>query len=148
MENKKRHWIVRVKDGENFRNSKFPFWGVKRGHGREGAIKTIVRKIKPGDILWFLCSKDYGGKFIAVSEYSGFYDRRDEPFLPVNTLSNEEQGWRGNEAWDIQMHYSNIHKIEHLNRTEIIKCGGTILEYNTFKNKMDTDLHQLYKKLK
>ena len=25
-----RHWLIRVKDGENFRNSKYPFWGVKR----------------------------------------------------------------------------------------------------------------------
>jgi hypothetical protein len=24
-----KHWIVRVGDGKNFKNSKFPFWGVK-----------------------------------------------------------------------------------------------------------------------
>ena len=42
MENKKNFWIIRVKDGENFRNSKFPFWGVKRG--KNGCIKTVVKK--------------------------------------------------------------------------------------------------------
>ena len=42
MENKKKFWIIRVKDGENFRNSKFPFWGVKRG--KNGCIKTVVKK--------------------------------------------------------------------------------------------------------
>lgn len=29
----KQHWIIRVNNGENFRNSKYPFWGVKRGRG-------------------------------------------------------------------------------------------------------------------
>ena len=45
MENKKQFWIIRVNDGENFRNSKFFFfffWGGKRGKG--GWIKTIVKK--------------------------------------------------------------------------------------------------------
>ena len=41
-------WIIRVNDGENFRNSKFTFWGVKRGKG--GCIKTIVEKIQNGEI--------------------------------------------------------------------------------------------------
>ena len=38
------NWIIRVQDGENFINSKYPFWGVKRGNG--GGIKTIVSKLK------------------------------------------------------------------------------------------------------
>ena len=33
MANLQQHWIFRVGDGENFRNSKYPFWGVKRGRG-------------------------------------------------------------------------------------------------------------------
>ena len=37
-------------DGINFNNSKFPFWGVKRG--KNGFMKTIVKKIKIGDILY------------------------------------------------------------------------------------------------
>lgn len=45
----KQIWIIRVNDGENFRNSKYPFWGVKLG--KNGNIKTIVKKIKKGDIL-------------------------------------------------------------------------------------------------
>ena len=57
-----KHWLIRVQDGENFRNSKYQFWGVKRGSG--GGIKTIVNKIQKGDILWFMTSKPYGGKLI------------------------------------------------------------------------------------
>ena len=54
-----------MNDGVNFCNSKFPFWGVKRGKG--GCIKSIVKKIKKGDILWFMTSKKYEGKVIGMS---------------------------------------------------------------------------------
>ena len=37
-------WLIRVGDGDNFRNSKYSFWGVKRG--KNGSIKTVVTKIK------------------------------------------------------------------------------------------------------
>ena len=60
MEVEKKCWIIRVNDGENFRNSKFPFWGVKRGKG--GCIKTIVKKINEGDILCFMTSKNMEAK--------------------------------------------------------------------------------------
>jgi hypothetical protein len=70
-----KHWLIRVQDGENFRNSKYQFWGVKRGSG--GGIKTIVNKIQKGDILWFMTSKQYGGKLIGMCEYTCYYDRDD-----------------------------------------------------------------------
>ena len=35
----------------NFKNSKYPFWGVKSG--KNNSIKGTVKKIKEGDILWF-----------------------------------------------------------------------------------------------
>jgi hypothetical protein len=44
MEIVRKHWIIRVNDGDNFRNSKYPFWGVKRG--KNNCIKTIVEKMK------------------------------------------------------------------------------------------------------
>lgn len=25
------HWLIRVKNGKNFTNSKYPFWGVTAG---------------------------------------------------------------------------------------------------------------------
>lgn len=64
MDVEKRFWIIRVNDGENFRNSKFPFWGVQRG--KHGCIKTIIKKIKNRDILWFMTSKKYGDKLIVL----------------------------------------------------------------------------------
>jgi hypothetical protein len=136
-------WIIRVNDGKNFRNSKYPFWGVKRG--KNGCMKTIVTKIKLGDILWFITSKKYGGKLIGMSEYSGFYDRIDEPLLQINTKTNEEQHWTGDQCWDIQIHYCNLYDTEKQNITGCIQCAGNILNYDTFKTKIDGDLHEHYK---
>tara|TARA_B100000925_G_C21649340_1_gene320779 strand:- start:75 stop:542 length:468 start_codon:yes stop_codon:yes gene_type:complete len=146
MENKKNFWIIRVKDGENFRNSKFPFWGVKRG--KNGCIKTVVKKINAGDILCFMTSKKYGAKIIGMSEYCNFYDRNDEPLIKINTLSNKEQNWIGDEEWDIQIHYCNLYVTERQNIECCVQCGGVILEYETFKNKIKEDLYKHYKNFK
>jgi hypothetical protein len=146
MNSEKKFWIIRVNDGENLRNSKYPFWGVKRG--RNGCMKTIVNKIKMGDILWFMTSKPYGGRLIGMSEYSGVYDRNDEPLLQINTKTNEEQNWKGNECWDIQIQYCNFYDTEKQNITGCIQCGGNILEYETFKGKINGDLYEHYKNFK
>lgn len=142
MNVEKKHWLIRVNDGTNFCNSKFPFWGVKRGKG--GCIKTIVMKIQKGDILWFMTSKKYGGKIIAMSEYCGFYDRDEEPLIQINTKTNEEQNWKGDEKWDIQIHYCNLYTTERQSITGCIQCGGVILEYDTFKDKINRDLYNDY----
>ena len=144
MENK--HWIIRVDDGINFYNSKYPFWGVKRGHNN--CMKTIVKKIKCGDILWFITNKKNGSKIIAMCEYTNFYDRQDEPLIKINTLTNEEQGWIGEAHWDLQLHYTNKYRIDKLNIIVCIQCGGCILEYETFKNKIKDNLYDHYKNIK
>ena len=146
MNTEKKFWIIRVNDGENFRNSKFSFWGVKRG--RNGCMKTIVNKIKPGDILWFMTSKPYGGKLIGMSEYCGYYDRNDEPLLQINTKTNEEQNWKGGECWDIQIQNCNSYDTEKQDISGCIQCGGNILEYETFKDKINGDLYEHYKNFK
>ena len=143
---KQNHWIIRVADGENFKNSKFLFWGVKQG--RNGCIKTIVKKINKGDILWFMTSKIYGGKLIGMSEYINFYDREDEPLININTLSNEEQNWKGTEQWDIQIHYTNLYNTEKQNINACLQCGGIILEYIKFKEKIKDNLIEHYKNFK
>ena len=133
MDARQDHWLIRVHDGINFKNSIFPFWGVKAGRG--GGIKTIVSKIKKGDILWFMTSKKYGGKIIGMAEYTEYYDRRDEPLIPIHTYSNKDQKWHGNEDWCIQMHYTNLYNTEKQNIEITVQCGGIILNYDTFKGK-------------
>jgi len=141
-----KHLIIRVNNGDNFRNSKYPFWGVKRG--KNGCVKTIITKINPGDILWFMTSKEYGGKMIGMSEYCGFYDRNEEPLLHINTKSNEEQNWKGDDLWDIQIHYCNLYITEKQNITACIQCASNILQYETFKDKINSDLYEHYKNYK
>ena len=142
MENKKQFWIIKVNDGENFRNSKYPFWGVVRG--RCGSQKTNVKKIKKGDILWFLTSKKYGAKIIGMSEYCEFYDRNDEPLIQINTYSNKEQGWEGNDDWSLQMHYTKLYDTEKQDIKVVITGPQSIIKYNPdHKNQINID--NLYK---
>ena len=138
-----KHWIIRVKDGINFRNSKHLMWGVKRG--RNDCVKTIVKKMKPGDILWFMTSKPFGGKLIGMSEYTCFYDRNDEPLINLHTYSNEEQNWVGDSDWSIQIHYKNLYDTERQNIKAYVQCGGIVLEYETFKDKNLPDLYEHYR---
>ena len=140
------HWIIRVNDGVNFRNSVNPFWGVKRGPG--GNIKTIVGKMNDGDILWFCTSKPFGGKLIGMAEFVGFYDRHDEPLIPINTLSNEQQGWTGESEWDIQIHYKNEYDTDRQDIKACIQCSSIIMKYNTFREKVNGDLYEHYKNFK
>jgi hypothetical protein len=139
------HWMFRVKDGRNFRNSKYLFWGVKRGNG---GVKTIVQRFQPGDVLWFITSAKYGGQAIAVAEYTCMYDRKDEPLLQIHTYTNAEQGWDGEDEWDIQIHYKHLHNIEQYKIPISIQCAGAILQYDTFKCKIPEDLHSRYEQIK
>ena len=91
-----------------------------------------------------MTSKAFGGKLIGMGEYCGFYDRNDEPLLHINTKTNEEQGWKGDECWDIQIHYFNLYITEKQNITACIQCGSNILEYETFKDKITSNLYEHY----
>jgi hypothetical protein len=95
-----------------------------------------------------MTSKKYGGKIIGMAEYNSFYDRLDEPLIQINTLSNEEQNWKGNDEWDIQIHYINLYNTERQNITGCIACGGIILEYNTFRDKINGELEVHYNNFK
>ena len=128
------HWLIRVGDGKNFRKSKLTIWGVKKCH------KGMVNKFKPGDILWFLVNQDCGGKIIGMAEFTNFYDRKDEPFIQMNTITNSEQGWEGDSEFDIQIHYKNLYNTEKQNIKICLKGRNTILNYEIVKSKIKDDL--------
>lgn len=139
----KRHWFIRCGNGENFYNSKNPIWGMNRG--KNGCIKTLVKKLKKGDILWFMTSKLFGGQLIGMAEYLEYHDRSEETIFHHNTLSNKEQGWIGEDDWDLQLRYCNLYDTRKQNLEVCIQCGGTLLEYNTFKKKLSINLEEHYK---
>lgn len=139
----KTHWLIRVKDGKNFKNSVYPFWDMKRG--RNGCIKTVVMKIKKGDILWFFTSKEYGGQIIGMAEYTEFFDRQDEPLIKIRTITNIEQGWDNINESDLQIYYTNLYITERQNIKICIQNSATILKYDTFKSKIKDNLEEHYK---
>ena len=139
----KQHYIIRCGDGQNFLNSKYPYWGVKRG--RNNCIKSMVNKFKCGDILWFLTNKNSGGNIIGMAKYINCYDKQDETLFNINTFSNEEMGWNGNNEWDIQINYCNLFNIHKQNLKITISGGAIILKYDTWKDRLpDLDLEKHY----
>jgi len=138
------YWLIRVGDGENLRNSNYPFWGVKH------RFKGNVRKMNRGDILLFITSKqgDESGKVIAMGEYTEYYDRHDEPLLQIHTKTNVEQNWKGDEDWSIQIHYKDLYITERQNIKVSIACAAPILNYETFKSRIADDLIEHYKNFK
>lgn len=130
-----KHWIIRCKDGINFYNSKYPYWGVKIRD------KNMVKKFTKGDILWFLTSKNFGGKIIAMVKFTHFYDRKEEPLIQLNTLDNKEQNWDGEDVYDIQIYYKNIYDTRKQKLDLIIQSQQNIIDFDNYKDKIDLDLH-------
>ena len=83
-----------------------------------------------------------------MAEYSRFYDRAEEPLIPIHTYSNVEQNWKGNDDWAIQIHYINLYNTEKQNIDAVVRCSGILLEYETFKDKNLPDLYYHYKNFK
>jgi hypothetical protein len=137
------HFIVRVGDGINFRNSINPFWGMKKN------ALGIAKNMKAGDIIWFIVNKSNGGKAIGVAEFTGeLYNRKEENILAINTLTNEEQGWVGDEAWDIQIHYKNLYMIDHVNIKICLQGAWIIMYYSSMKDKIIDDLPICFESIK
>ena len=91
-----------------------------------------------------MTSKLFGNKLIGMCEYTCYYDRDVEPLIPIQTYTNIEQGWNGEELWNIQIHYKNLYITEKQNIKAVIKCGAIILEYETFKDRGLPDLYNHY----
>lgn len=98
------HHIINVRDGNNFLNSKFPFWGVS-----ENNRKYIETLINSGDILWFCKSFDDKFKVIGMSKYTHSFDSKDEPLIPLNIVERETQNWDNRVENDIQLHYRDLY---------------------------------------
>lgn len=138
-----KHWIFRIGDGKNFRNSKFSIWGVKRKY------KSTIEKINCGDIIWFLLSKKYGGKIIAMAEFCKFYDNESEPLLKINTITNKEQNWEEGENWDLLVYYCNLYDTNRQNLIPLsVKCRSSVMGSHIFSDIIGIDLKKHYENFK
>ena len=136
------HWIIRVKDGKNFKNSKYPFWGLKSG--KNDIIKNQCLKINEGDILWFLSNKSNDNKIIGMATFTKLLDKRNEPLIQIETHNCIEQGW-DDDVYEIELHYTNLYYTEKQNIKIDAKLGQSpILNYNKNIDKIKVDLYNHY----
>ena len=123
----KKNYILRIGDGIHWENSKkYRVWGLKK------KWKSNIKKIRYGDILWFIRGK--GGVVVGMAEFICFYDKRDEPLVNINTIDNYELGYKGEESWDIQIRYKNLYTIKKQNILITIKYSGSVISYEDFLN--------------
>ena len=101
----KKHFVINVGNGVNFKASLHPVWGMDRGVN-DHIQKYIVNNFKVGDILWFCTNK---GQTVGMGEYKCFFDKKDEPLIKLNTYESNEQNWIGEGNCDIQIHYINFY---------------------------------------
>ena len=126
-------WILRVGDGENFiRSSKYRIWGIQTNTSPFG--KNFIKKVKPGDRLWFV-KKESHGKILAVATYRSHNFREFGPLVNLS-LTNEELGWCGEGPdWtsDMEIHYTDLYNLCECEMLTHIKSPLTIREYNDKK---------------
>ena len=122
-------WLLRVGDGENFKNSsKYRIWGIQSS---TSFGKHFVKHVKPGDRLWFVKSKSQG-KLLAVATYRSHNKREFGPLIDVS-MTNEELGWTGEGPdWtsDVEIHYSDLYGLTGCNLLTHIKGASTIRKYD------------------
>ena len=132
----KNHWLIRVGDGRNFRNSiQHQTWGMKETKSTKGFDYLV----KPGDILWFIISGN-NGKAIAFAEYVSHNGR---------TRTNEEFGWEpatnGNEEWNMEVNYANLKTIETDNHYTRIKGNSVNVRiYDENNRNVNVNLPGIY----
>ena len=98
------HWIIRVGNGKNFKqSSNKKIWGISTSNKNSN---NFLKKVKEGDLLWFVTSKSFG-QIIAVSTYVSQRKREIGPLVSL-TDTNEELGWEGDNNCDMEIHYDNL----------------------------------------
>jgi hypothetical protein len=137
-------WLIRVEDGINFKESRFPSWGMKNNNKSK---KGTLKKMKKGDWLVFITNQKNGGKAIGMAEFEEFNDM-EEDILGLSTKTNKEQNWKGNEEHTLQIKYSNLYITEKQNIKVCIQCNNGILNYETYKHIINDDLINHYKNFK
>jgi len=82
------HWITRVTDGENFWNSdRYSVWGIT-----DTVHKIVENSVEPGDIIWFVKNKPFGGNIVAFATFHKEILRGDGSTL--GRLSNDDFKWK------------------------------------------------------
>jgi len=121
-------WLLRVGDGENFKNSSvYRIWGIQ---STTPFGKHFIQNVKPGDRLWFVKSRS-NGRLLAVATYRSHNLRELGPLI-TTTMTAEELGWTGEGPdWvsDTEVHYTDLYGLEQCEMLTHFKPTSTILKY-------------------
>ena len=114
------HFILRVGDGINFKNSsKHSTWAVKSRY------ISFLENVKEGDI--------FTGKIIAVAEFVSKNKRDTGPLLSL-TPTDDELGWdKLGKYYDVEIHYTNLYNLTDCKLFTGQKNQTTICEYDKIK---------------
>jgi hypothetical protein len=116
-------WLLRVGDGENFKNSSLRrIWGINT---REKS--SFIKDVKCGDRLWFIINKSKG-QIIAVATYCSHNKRNLGPIVEVS-LNNKELGWSGDDVWDVEVHYTDLYGLIQCDLVTKIKGQTAVRRY-------------------
>lgn len=140
----KNHWLIRIGDGINFKNSsEFNIWGVKRPPNG-GDVKGFENLVKTGDILWFILGNS-NGLVLAFAEY--IKHKEIDPSTRFKRYA--ELGWKNSNGscnWNIEIEYKNLTYPTTTNLFTHIKGNSVnIRKYDRNNNeKCRIDLIQIY----
>jgi len=126
----KNHWIIKTCNGNNFKNSKFPFWGINK------YLLSNIKLMVKDDILWFVTNKSNDNKVIGMAEFI-------EKSL-IKSTTNKNQGWSENFKWDTELHYNKLYNTEKQNIRICLKGKQTIYKYENIKNYNNENLYNHY----
>ena len=128
------HFLLRIGDGVHFNaSSSKSIWGINSEHP---CAKNFLRKVKEGDLLWFVKSETRG-QIVAVATFTDTKTRILGPLIAL-TLTNSELGWEKSEGvWDTEVHYKDLYDLTHCNLISEIKSPLGIRQYNGDKCKVD-----------
>ena len=141
------HWITRVNDGENFWNSdRYSVWGIT-----DTVHKIVENSIEPGDIIWFVKNKAYGGNIVAFATFHEEILRGDGSTL--GRLSNDdfkwkETGWVSNYLLKyksrVNVEIEEIIKLEISHQNPLFRSTSEI--FASMLLRMNVDLDEIYQK--
>ena len=153
IEPEPQHWLLRVGDGENFKNSsKLRIWGIK---ATPKCGEPFIKNVRKNDILWFVTNKSKG-LLIAVATFKSSNERELGPLISI-TRTNRELNWSGGDdvdtgdddydgGWNIEIHYKDLYNITSCNLLSKILSPLTIRKYNP--EKCHVDLKSEYPNIK
>lgn len=121
------HFLLYVGDGEHFIASSSKYiWGI---NSKRSCSKGFIKKVKEGDLLWFVKSKTRG-QIIAVATFASINKRVLGPLIAL-TYTDIELGWdKSSGEWDTEVCYTNLYNLTQCNLFSELKGASVIRSYN------------------